>query len=262
MTIPPATGVMTTAETCTPTAPVTAPWKADSEATVNLLLLLVPMLAFPLAEKLLVPATVTDAPASDELKIVVFATTLTVLLLPAKPSTVLPRAVRVPLTVKSELATIAALEVTGAAALAKVVTALTVSVCIPAAAAVPTNVLPISAVLPVTVMPCVATTAALAVMGPEPAAKVVTALTVSVWPVDRLPTVTFPANRSPPLATKPALVVSRALAMMGALFAKAVGELIVTVLLPMLLPRTVLPVTDKPAVAVSKAFAVMGAVLV
>ena len=153
MTTPPATGVMTTAVTCNPTVPVTAPWKVDSEATVRVLLLLVPMLAFPLAEKLLVPATVTDAPASDELKIVVFATTLTVLLLPAKPSTVLPRAVSVPLTARSELAMIAALEVTGAAALVKVVTALTVSVCAPAAAAVPTVALPSSAVLPVTVIP-------------------------------------------------------------------------------------------------------------
>ena len=169
---------MFTAVTCTPTVPVTAPLNVNSEATEKLLLLLVPMLTFPLAENLLVLATVTDAPDSDELKIVVFATTLTVLLLPADPSIALPLATRFPATVRFELAKIAALEVTGAAELAKVVTALTVSVCMPAA--VPTKVLPFSAVLLATVRPWLATTAALAVMGPELAAKVVTAFTVSV----------------------------------------------------------------------------------
>ena len=126
MTVPAGEGVMTTAVTCTPTVPITAPLNTDSEATERVFLLLDPILAFPLAEKLLVLTTVTEAPASDELKIVVFATTLTVLLLPAVPITVLPLAVNVPTTARSELARIAALDVTGAAEFAKVVIAFTV----------------------------------------------------------------------------------------------------------------------------------------
>lgn len=141
-------GVTVTAATCSPTFPRTAPLKVESEATVSLLPLVVPMFTFPLAEKLLELATVTDAPASAAVKVVVRAATLTVLLLPAVPSTVFPLAVRVPPTVTSDVATTAALEVTGAALLAKVVTAFTVSVCVPAAA--PTTVLPFRAVLPVT----------------------------------------------------------------------------------------------------------------
>ena len=61
-------------------------------------------------------------------------------------------------------------------------------------AAVPTTVLPVSAVLPATVRPWFATTAALAVMGPELAAKVVAALTVSVCQPAEDPMTVFPLS--------------------------------------------------------------------
>ena len=140
MTTPAAVGVMVTAVTCTPTVPVTAPLKTESAATIKELLLLVPILTLPLAAKVLVLATVTEAPASVELKRVVFAVTVRLLLLATAPSTVLPLAVKVPAMVTSELAAIRALAVMGAALLAKVVTALTVRVC--AAAELPMTMAP------------------------------------------------------------------------------------------------------------------------
>ena len=121
ITGPTAVGVIATACTCTPTVPVTAPKKVESELTVRVLRLLVPMLTFPFAAKVLVLAIVTEAPASDELNTVVLAVTVSDRLLPCEPNTALPWAVRVPANamLTSELA------VTGAL---KVLTALTTSV--------------------------------------------------------------------------------------------------------------------------------------
>ena len=80
-----------------------------------------PRLTLPLAAKVLVLATVTDAPTSDELNSVVLAVTVSDRLLPWEPSTTLPRAVSVPASamLTSEFA------VTGAL---KVLTALTTNV--------------------------------------------------------------------------------------------------------------------------------------
>lgn len=88
-----------------------------------------------------------------------------------------------PTAVNAALATTGALAVMGPAVVAKVVTALTVSVC-------PPDVLP-STVFPATVKALLATKAALAVTGPEEEAKVVTALTVSVWDAES-PRMTLP----------------------------------------------------------------------
>ena len=126
--------------------PVTAPVKTVSEATVKELLLFVPTLMLPFAEKKLVLATVSDAPGSVELNTVVAAATVRVLLLPAWPSTALPRDVKVPTVVTSEVA---------------VVTAFTVKLWPPTVA--PTTVLPFKEVLPATVRAWLATRAALAV---------------------------------------------------------------------------------------------------
>ena len=108
MSAPTGEGVITTAVKRTPKVPATAPLNTDSEATERVFLLLDLLLAFPLAEKLLVLTTVTEAPDSDELKIVVFATMLTVRLLPAVPIIAVPLAVVVSATVISEVARIGA----------------------------------------------------------------------------------------------------------------------------------------------------------
>ena len=96
---------------------------------------------------------------------------------------------------------------------------------------------------PATLIPAVATTAALAVIGKEEAAKVVTALTISVSeapaadPMTVLPsavkvpvTVTAAAAVSGPLALKAAFVVTAAFAMMAALLVigEEVGSKVVT----------------------------------
>ena len=88
-----------------------------------------------------------------------------------------------PTAVNAALATTGALAVMGPAVDAKVVTALTVSVC-------PPDVLPIT-LCPAQVKARLAAKAALAVTGPEEEAKVVTALTVSVWDAES-PRVTLP----------------------------------------------------------------------
>lgn len=151
--------------------PFTAPVKIESEATDKEFARLVPMLTLPLAAKRLLLVMVTDAPTSVELKIVVAAVTVRLLVLATEPSTVLPLTVRLPAMATSELAAKRALAVMGPAVLEKVVTAFTFRVWPPAA--LPTVVLPATARF------ALATTAALTVTGPAVELKVVTALTNS-----------------------------------------------------------------------------------
>lgn len=137
--VPAGAGVTFTALTCTPTRLVTAPLNVDSEFTVRLLLLLVPMTALLMAAKVLVPATVTEAPASLGLKTVVAAETVRERPPPKRPRATFPLAVSVPVIVMLELAVTEA---------ANVLAALTVSVC---ALVKPIAELPWTAKAPVTV---------------------------------------------------------------------------------------------------------------
>ena len=93
------------------------------------------------------------------------------------PRVMLPEKERPPLAVKPALVVRGAITVMGAV-LRKVVGELTVRLLLPLL--LPSTVFPIRAVLPVTERPWLATTTALAVMGPALAAKVVFAFTVSV----------------------------------------------------------------------------------
>ena len=130
------------------------------------------MTASLFAAKELVPATVTEAPASLELKSVVAADTVSVRLAPRDPKTTFPLAVSVPaaMIVTSEFA------VTGAW---KVLTALTVTVCalVEPRAVLPRTVKPVFTVAEDAVSAALIVTSAFAVTG---AWNVLAALTVTV----------------------------------------------------------------------------------